>query len=75
MSEKLPPLSEITKLAAEKGVELPDEIIDAVAGGAYTEEEWFAMSGDERRAAQQRSLMAKFVLNLPCEMDEGVPHP
>ena len=75
MSEKLPPLNEIQKLAADKGVELPDELIDAVAGGAYTEEEWFAMSPEERQAAQHRSLVAKVILHLPCELDEGVDHP
>ena len=75
MSEKLPPLNEIQKLAAEKGVELPDELIDSVAGGAYTAEEWAAMSVEERQAAQRRSLMAKLMLNMPCEMDEGVDHP
>lgn len=75
MSEKLPPLNEIQKLAADKGVELPDELIDAVAGGAYTSEEWAAMTTQERQAAQQRSLMAKFVFHTPCEMDEGVDHP
>lgn len=67
MSTKLPPLSVLKELAGE-GVELSDEILEAVAGGAYTEEEWFAMSTEERRAAQQRSIVAK-QLNAPCELD------
>lgn len=69
MSEKLPPLSEIQKLSAEHGFELSDEVLDAVAGGAYSEEEWFQMSKEERQAAQQRSLLAKLVLKTPCELD------
>ena len=74
MSEKLPPLSELTRLAAEKGVELPDNILDLVAGGEYTIEEWLAMSEEERKAAQNRS-MAAYLIGQPCEMDPGVPHP
>lgn len=74
MSEKLPPLSELTKLAADNGIELPEDILDMVAGGEYTEEEWFAMSTEERQAAQKRSLAAK-LLSQPCELDPGVPHP
>ena len=67
MSNKLPPLEVLKDLA--NGQELPEEILDAVAGGAYTEEEWFAMSTEERQAAQQRSILNKMILNLPCELD------
>jgi hypothetical protein len=67
MSNKLPPLEVLKDLA--NGQELPEEILEAVAGGAYTEEEWFAMSEEERKAAQQRSVMAKVMLNIPCELD------
>jgi hypothetical protein len=68
MSTKLPPLSVLKEMAGE-GVELNDEVLDAVAGGAYTVEEWNAMSTEEREAAQQRSLIAKLVLNTECELD------
>lgn len=74
MSEKLPTLEELSKLAADKGVELPDDIADAVAGGEYTPEEWLAMTVEERQAAQKRSLAAD-ILGVPCELDPGVPHP
>ena len=75
MSEKFPPLSELTKLAADQGLELPDEVIDAVAGGVYSQEEWASMSTEERMAAQKRSVIYKFVLHQPCELDPGVdPH-
>ena len=67
MSTKLPPLSVLQELAGE-GVELSDEILEAVAGGAYTEEEWYAMTVEERQEAQQRSLIAR-ALKAPCEMD------
>ena len=66
---KLPPLSEIQKLATDKGLELPDEILDEVAGGAYSEEEWANMTVEERQAAQQRSLIAKLITKTPCELD------
>lgn len=65
---KLPPLDVIKEMAGE-GVELPEEILDAVAGGAYSVEEWNAMSTEERRAAQDRSLLAKLILKTPCELD------
>ena len=65
---KLPPLDVIKELAGD-GVEIPEEILDAVAGGAYTVEEWNQMSTEERQAAQQRSLLAKLVLKTPCELD------
>ena len=67
MSTKMPPLSVLKELAGE-GVELSDDILDAVAGGAYTEEEWNAMSTDERQAAQRRSLLA-IMLNTECELE------
>ena len=65
---KLPPLDVIKELAGD-GVEIPEEILEAVAGGAYTVEEWNQMSTEERQAAQQRSLLAKLVLKTPCELD------
>lgn len=65
---KLPPLDVIKEMAGE-GVELPEEILDAVAGGAYSVEEWNAMSTEERQAAQQRSIVAKVILKIPCELD------
>ncbi len=68
MNEKMPPLSVLKELAGE-GVELNDEVLDAVAGGAYTKEEWAAMTVEERQMAQQRSLIAKYVTHTPCEMD------
>lgn len=56
----------------EKKINVPEEIndeeLDLVAGGAYTQEEWNAMTTEERRAAQQRSRMAKRQ-GQPCELD------
>ena len=49
-------------------VEIEDEELDLVAGGAYTKEEWNSMSTEERQAAQQRSIRA-MIRNQPCEMD------
>ena len=60
-------MSEEKKVVAP--VEIEDEELDLVAGGAYTEEEWNKMSTEERKAAQQRSLLAKFVTKTACELD------
>ena len=67
-NKKMPPLDVIKEMAGD-GVELPEEIVDAIAGGAYTEAEWSAMTVEERQAAQQRSLIAKMITKTPCELD------
>ena len=48
--------------------EILDEELDMVAGGAYTKEQWDAMSMQERVAAQSRSALARYK-NQPCELD------
>lgn len=48
--------------------ELTDEDVESVAGGAYTSEEWKAMTKEERKAAQARSVAA-WEKKLPCELD------
>lgn len=57
---------------SEKKVNVPQEIkdeeLDVVAGGAYSEAEWAAMSTAERAAAQQRSYNARRN-NQACELD------
>lgn len=57
---------EMKKVGAK--VELTDDELDLVAGGVYSQEEWFAMTKEERRAAQLRSLNAK-AAGQPCELD------
>lgn len=66
--KKMPPINVLKEMAGE-GVELPEEILDEVAGGAYSVEEWNQMTTEERQAAQQRSIIAKYVTKTPCEMD------
>lgn len=61
-------MEEIKKLAEEEGIELTDEMLEAIAGGAYTKEEWDAMTVEEQTAAQRRSILAK-IRQLPCELD------
>ena len=51
-----------------KSGELDDDELDAVAGGAYSVEEWNAMSTEEREAAQMRSVIA-ILIKAPCELD------
>lgn len=41
-------IEEIKKIADEKGVELTEEMLESVAGGKYTTEEWTAMSAEDR---------------------------
>lgn len=48
--------------------EINEDELDLVAGGAYTLEEWKAMTKEERLAAQKRSLDAH-AKNQPCELD------
>lgn len=61
-------IEEIKKIAAEDGVELTEEMLEAIAGGRYTYEEWKAMSTEERQAAQLDSVM-KRAQQLPCALD------
>ena len=61
-------LEDIKKIASEDGVELSEEMLDQVAGGAYTDEEWAAMNDDERWAAVRRSFDA-MRKRQPCELD------
>ncbi|MBQ7850786.1 MAG: hypothetical protein IJ343_13760 [Clostridia bacterium] len=58
----------MSEIKNNKPEEIMDDELDLVAGGAYTTEEWNAMSTAERQAAQQRSIRAK-LRNQPCEMD------
>ncbi|MBR2134586.1 MAG: hypothetical protein IJ851_07765 [Eubacterium sp.] len=62
-------LDELKKAAATEGFEISEDLLDAIAGGKYTDEEWAAMSQEERTAAQDRSIIAKFILHTECEMD------
>lgn len=56
---------DIKKVAPQ---ELSDEDIDMVAGGAYTVEEWDAMTVEEKQAAQRRSRLAQR-RGMICELD------
>jgi len=66
-NKKLPPL-EVNNETFGAGNEIPDDILDAVAGGAYTYEEWFSLSEEERKKLQMQSVLAKD-LNLSCGLD------
>lgn len=49
--------------------EINDDELDLVAGGAYTQEEWNAMSTEERQAAQKRSLaIMRGLVEGKCEL-------
>lgn len=61
-------IEEIKKIAAEEGIELTEEMLEAIAGGKYSLEEWDKMTDDERVAAQIDSIM-KRLNKLPCDLD------
>lgn len=61
-------LEELKKEAAAAGIELTEDMLDEVAGGRYTYDEWKAMSTEEREAAHLRSIMAR-ATGQPCELD------
>ena len=48
--------------------EINDDELDLVAGGAYTVEEWNAMTLEEKQAAQRRSRLAQR-RGIACELD------
>lgn len=61
-------LEELKKEAAAAGIELTEELLDSVAGGAYSQQEWEEMTVEERQAAQIASVIAR-TKNLPCALD------
>ena len=61
-------LDEMKKFADENGIELTDEMLDAIAGGRYSYEEWKNMTTEERQAAQLASIMAR-INHAPCALD------
>lgn len=61
-------MEEMMKYASENGIELTDEMVEAIAGGRYSYEEWKNMTTEERQAAQLASIMAR-LNNAPCALD------
>ena len=60
-------LEDKSKKVPEGVEEIDEEELDLVAGGAYTDEEWAAMTTEERKAAQIRSILA-MNQRKPCEL-------
>lgn len=58
MSKKNLSMDEFMKVAAQEGVELNDDMLNAVDGGYYTRDEWAAMTAEEQQMAQLESIMA-----------------
>ena len=59
-------------MSEDKKYELKDEELDDIAGGVYPPELWFAMSKEERQAAQTESNLSGLLgLSAPCKLDEG----
>ncbi|MEE0875635.1 MAG: hypothetical protein UIH27_19600 [Ruminococcus sp.] len=61
-------IEDIKKFADEKGVEISDEMLEAIAGGRYTLEEWDNMTDEERIAAFAEST-ANRAVGKPCKLD------
>ena len=49
-------IEDIKKLADEQGVELSEDMLETIAGGYYSVEEWLKMSAAEREKAKNDSL-------------------
>ena len=52
-------IEEIKKMAEENGYELSDEVLESVAGGYYSKEEWTAMTVEQRAKAEADSNAIK----------------
>ena len=61
-------LEELKKQAAIEGIEITDDMLVEIAGGAYTDEEWNNMTTEERQAAQISSILARY-RKQPCSLD------
>ncbi|MBR2590049.1 MAG: hypothetical protein IKE65_03920 [Clostridia bacterium] len=61
-------LDDIKKVAEENGIELTPEMLDAVAGGAFTPEEWANFTPEERQRLAMESITNK-TIGKPCCLD------
>ena len=61
-------LDEIKKVAEENGIELTPEMLDSIAGGAFSEDEWKKFTPEERQRLQMESITNK-TLGKPCCLD------
>ena len=60
-------LDEMKKIADEEGIELTDEMLDAVAGGVIPPEIWNNMTEEERKQAQIQSML-NIAQGKPCDL-------
>ena len=60
-------LDELKKVAAEEGVELTEDMLAEIAGGAIPADEWNKMTPEEKKAAQIQSLLM-LSKKLPCAL-------
>ncbi len=59
--------AELAALATDEGVELTDDMLDDISGGAMDSEVWATMSPEERKKAQMISI-AMIKKNQTCNL-------
>ncbi len=60
-------LDEMKKVADEKGIELTDDMLEAIAGGKIDPAIWEKMTEEERKAAQIQSML-NIAQGKPCDL-------
>lgn len=61
-------IEEIKKIADEKGIELTDEMLEKVAGGFFSEEEWNKLTKAQQDAYIEESMI-NWTIGQPCILD------
>ena len=60
--------TEFDKIAKEKEMNIDEEMLNFVAGGIYTKEEWDAMTYEEKMEAWKVSIDNR-AKNVYCQLD------
>ncbi|MBR0413072.1 MAG: hypothetical protein IJI47_05860 [Eubacterium sp.] len=60
-------IDEMKKIAAEKGIEITDDMLAEIAGGKIDPAIWNNMTPEERKAAQIQSML-NIAQGKPCDL-------
>ena len=61
-------IADLDKIAKEKNLEIDEEMLDFIAGGVYSEEEWNGMTPEERMEAWRVSKINR-AKHVYCKLD------